>query len=243
MNKVFTRRVSIQARIMFVLIILPLYMYCGSLILSALLKFILVQLSLQIDYVSANTYLNFVMDFIMLIIVFFIIKDEILEQWKDYFKSLKSNLIYGCLVGPATIYGLSILGGLITLAFGGNQLSENQELINIMTQSKPILMIITTVILAPILEEFVFRGIVFGWLYEYNRYVAHIVTALLFAFVHVMMAIFSGNVSEWVQIFVYLFMAFPLSYLYEKSNNIFVPISTHMINNFISIVLLILGNG
>ena len=38
-NQHFTRRVPTQAKWMFVLVILPLYVYCGSLILSALFNF------------------------------------------------------------------------------------------------------------------------------------------------------------------------------------------------------------
>lgn len=239
MNSTFTRRISKQTKIMFVLIILPLYIYCGSLILSALLKFVLMHFPIQLDYLTANAYLNFVMDLAMLVIVFFILKDMIVEQWKDYFKNIKSHLLYGCLIGPLAIYGLGMIGGLITVALGETSVSQNQNMINMMTQSKPILMIITTVVLAPILEEFVFRGIVFGWLYEYNRVLAHLLTAFVFAFVHIMMAIFAGNMAEWLQVFSYFFMALPLSYLYEKSDNIFVPITTHVINNLISILLIL----
>ena len=55
-----------------------------------------------------------------------------------------------------------------------------------------------------------------------------------------MMAILSGNISEWVQIFSYFFMGFVLSYLYEKKNNIYVPILAHMSNNFISVILMMI---
>ena len=66
-------------------------------------------------------------------------------------------------------------------------------------------MAITTIFFAPILEEMIFRGIVFGWLYELSPKLAHFISAFIFGFIHVMMAILSGNISEWVQIF-FLFL-------------------------------------
>lgn len=234
----FTRKISLQTKIMFICVILPIYVYCGSLIVSALLKFLMIHFSWPVDYAAANVYLNLIMDLGLLIIVGLILKDDISQQIKDYPKQLSSNLFQGLLVGPLSIYALSILGGLITLLLGGTSSSQNQALINVLIQSKPFVMIITTVIIAPILEELVFRGIVFSWLYEYNRFFAHIATAFVFAFVHIMIALFSGNMSEWIQIFSYFFMALPLSYLYEKTNNIFVPISTHMTSNLLSVIVL-----
>lgn len=56
-----------------------------------------------------------------------------------------------------------IIGGLITMALGGNQASENQQFIETITTSYPALMIFVSCVLAPILEEMLFRGIVF-WL-------------------------------------------------------------------------------
>ena len=66
------------------------------------------------------------------------------------------------------------------------------------------------------------------------------ISAFVFGFMHVMTAILSGNISEWVQIFSYFFMGMALSFLYEKRNNIFVPVLTHSMNNLISMLLIFL---
>ena len=85
-----------------------------------------------------------------------------------------------------------------------------------------------------------FRGIVFGWIYEWNPKMAHLISAFIFGFIHIMSAVFAGNLLEWVQIFSYGLMGFALSYLYEKQNNIYVPILSHMMNNIISMCLVLL---
>lgn len=243
MNKTltqFTRKVPDQIKWIFIFVILPLYLYCGSIIFNAVLKFIMITFSLQLDYNSANAYLNLMSDFVMLVIVWFVMKDLLKEQFKDFFKNTKNNLIYGCLIGVGLIYAGSFIGGVITTLFGGAQTSQNQAMIETITLTSPVLMIITTVLLAPVLEEFVFRGILFGWAYEINPKFAHILSAFIFAMLHIILALLSGNVAEWIQIFAYFLMAIVLSYLYEKTNNIFVPVLTHMINNLITMIIIIM---
>lgn len=238
-NHSFTRRISTQTKWMAVLVILPLYVFCGSLIGTALLKFIIVTFSLNLDYVSVNTYLNIIVDFGMLIFVGWVLKETMIEQWHDFQKDIKGNLIYGCLIGTAILYGVGLLGGFITLILGGDASSENQALIETIASVHPLMMTTTAVVFAPILEEMIFRCIAFGWVYELNPQLAHLVSGFIFGFVHVMMSVLSGNISEWIQIFSYFFMGIGLSYLYEKKNNIYVPIFAHATNNLISMLLII----
>lgn len=239
-SNVFTRKVPSQVKWMFIFVILPLYFYCSSIIGSALIKFVMVTFSIALDYNTINGLLNLIVDFGLLVIVALIMKDMIIEQWHDFKNDVKGNVIYGCVIGTLLIYLLGLVGGIITLLLGGNQTSENQQLIETITVSHPFIMIFTSVVLAPMLEEFIFRGIVFGWVYELNPKLAHIVSAFIFGLIHIMMAILNGNIAEWVQIFSYFFMGIALSFLYEKKNNIFVPILGHATNNLISMLLILL---
>ena len=101
-------------------------------------------------------------------------------------------------------------------------------------------MVLASVVFAPIFEELLFRGAIFSWLYEVHPLLAHILSGFIFGFVHVMNAVFSGNVGEIIQVFGYFFMGIGLSYLYEKTNNIYVPIITHALNNMIAVVAVIM---
>lgn len=238
-NRAFSRRVPSQAKWMFILIILPLYVYCGSLILSALFKFLIIQFGFEFDYNQLNAYLNLIFDLILLLLGVWLLKDSLIEQFKDFKTNIKKYLFNGCVVGVLLIYACQLIGGLLTLALGGNQSSENQELIEAITASYPILMIFVSCVLAPVVEEILFRGIVFGWIYEWNPKMAHLISSFIFGFIHIMSAVLTGNISEWVQIFSYCFMGFVLSYLYEKHNNIYVPILSHMMNNIISMCIVL----
>ena len=137
------------------------------------------------------------------------------------------------------LFVASIVGGLLSMAFGAQTDSQNQAVIENLAQAHPVIIVITSVILAPIVEELLFRGTIFGWLYELHPMIAHLGSAFLFGFVHIMDAVLSGNYQEWFQIFAYFLMGAVLSFLYEKRNNIYVPILSHMMNNLISILLVL----
>ena len=122
------------------------------------------------------------------------------------------------------------------MLLGGSDTSANQSLIESVVDSKPLLMFFTTVLLAPVLEEIIFRGMMFAWVYEKFPRFAHLISSFLFAFAHVALGMLSGNVGEFIQIVPYFLMALVLSKLYEKTNNIYVPIIAHTVNNFIAVV-------
>lgn len=238
-NSSFTRKIPLQTKWLFVLVILPLYMYCASLIGSAAIKFVILNFSVTLDEVTINAYLNAIVDLGMLVIVWWILKDTMIQQWHDFKKDIKGNLIYGCLIGTGLLYALGIVGALITLFLGGESSSENQALIETIASAHPLIMSVSAVLFAPVLEEMIFRCVVFGWVYEISPKLAHLVSGFVFGFVHVMMSVLSGNIAEWIQIFSYFFMGIALSYLYEKKNNIYVPICAHAVNNLISMLLTI----
>lgn len=88
--------------------------------------------------------------------------------------------------------------------------------------------IIALVIIAPIFEELVFRGFLFGYLKKNcNIYIAAIIQALLFGLAH-------GNIIQGSYAFVLgLFLAFSL----VQSKSLICPIVIHMTNNLIGGVI------
>lgn len=235
----FTRKISNQTKLMMLLVFIPFYFFCGSIIASAIIKFCIIQFSLVLDETTVVAYLNLLLDLVFALIILLIFKDSLIEQWKDFFKEKKENILYGFVIGFVMLFVASIVGGLLSMAFGAQTDSQNQAVIENLAQAHPVIIVITSVILAPIVEELLFRGTIFGWLYELHPTIAHLGSAFLFGFVHIMDAVLSGNYQEWFQIFAYFLMGAVLSFLYEKRNNIYVPILSHMMNNLISILLVL----
>ena len=236
----FNRKLTLQMKLMVLLVVLPFYFFCGSIIVSALLKFIAVELGVVLHENTATALLNVMLDGILVVISLFIFKDSLKEQFKDFNLHFKDNLIYAFIKGPLIVYGCSFIGGILSYAFQGNVTSENQALLEVLISEHFVLMVFASVVLAPIFEELLFRGTVFAWFYEYNSVLAHILSGFIFGFVHVMNAVLSGNVGELVQVFSYFFMGVGLSFLYEKTNNIYVPMITHALNNLIAVLMVMM---
>lgn len=237
----FTRKISTQAKWLLVLVIAPLYFFSGSLIGTAVLMLAVNKFSLSADNLLLTTILNLGLQLVFVSIGVLTLKDTLIPQWKDFIKNVKGHLKYAFLIGPALLFGANIIGSLITMAFVSNDTSMNQAMIETMAHSYPVMVLITTVILAPIFEELMFRGMIFGWLYEVNSYFAHIASGFIFGFIHIMNALATGSFSEWFMIFAYMFMGMILSYLYEKRNNIYVPILAHSTINLISMIMVLSG--
>lgn len=235
----FTRKLTLQTKLFMLFIVFPLYLLCGNIIVSAFLKFLVLSFHLNLSVVDANAYLNLIIDLMYLIICCLVFKTELKEQIDDLLNFKIKRLLNELIVGTLLLFVFGIIGGIITSLLGGTNSSENQNLINEMFKTHYIIIFVTAVFFAPIVEEILFRGTIFAWINEYNLTIALIISSFLFGFIHVMNAVFSGNASEFIQIFPYMFKGFVLAYLYKKNNNIMIPILTHVLNNLIGLLLLL----
>jgi membrane protease YdiL (CAAX protease family) len=91
-----------------------------------------------------------------------------------------------------------------------------------------ILIIFLAVVIAPLLEEVLFRGLLQTVIRSYvgRPWPAVIVTSILFAMVH-------ENLEHWPALFV---LGMGLGYVYEKSGSLFQPIFMHALFNGVTIV-------
>ena len=120
--------------------------------------------------------------------------------------------------------------------------SQNQKAVVSMVTSFPAFGVYYTVIFAPIVEELVFRGAIFRWLRTQKGFgFAMLVSCFLFAAMHVLISISSGNYLDLVNIFVYGVMAAYLCLAYEVTGSIYCPILIHFLNNLISIIVILMG--
>ncbi|ALV22689.1 CPBP family intramembrane glutamic endopeptidase [Carnobacterium antarcticum] len=104
--------------------------------------------------------------------------------------------------------------------------SENTQQILLSIDKYPLYLIIVS-IMAPIMEEFVFRKVIFGFFYDITGGVgAAVISSLLFAFMH-----FDSH------ILLYSTIGFVFSYLYVKTKNIATPIIAHVLMNTVVVLL------
>lgn len=89
------------------------------------------------------------------------------------------------------------------------------------------LFLLTTVLFGPIMEEFVFRKVIFGFFFDLTGTIgAAVISSLLFAFVHM-----DGH------FLVYSTMGFIFCFLYKKTKNIATPMIAHVGMNTVAVIL------
>lgn len=142
-------------------------------------------------------------------------------------------------------YGLMFIGSAVAVVFVQvigiifNYLPSeavNQQAIQASLFSKyGFLMIIVTVVFAPLFEELIFRKAFFS-LFK-KEYVALVFTSLLFGLIHVVgEASLLGFITNWIT---YSTSGFVLGYIYIKNNhNIWSSILIHAVYNAVAIVLM-----
>ena len=93
------------------------------------------------------------------------------------------------------------------------------------------------VVLAPIVEEILFRGIVFGTIAGKNKTAAYIVSTVLFAAYHLWSYLFAG--VDFILILLYSIEYVPgavfFAKSYDESGNIWTPILMHAVMNYVAI--------
>ena len=88
-------------------------------------------------------------------------------------------------------------------------------------------MLIATVIISPIFEEILYRGLMYNKLKQIsNAFIAILISSILFALLHIPGYGFN------IKIFCFVLDGILLTYCYEKTDNIYVPILVHSVNNF-----------
>lgn len=105
--------------------------------------------------------------------------------------------------------------------------SENtQDIINLI-ESFPVVILVSSII-GPILEEIVFRKIIFGSLHKkMNFFFAALISSVIFALAHM----------EPEHVILYSAMGFTFAFLYVKTKRIIVPIIAHVTMNTFVVLL------
>jgi len=89
-------------------------------------------------------------------------------------------------------------------------------------------MLIVTTVLAPIVEETIFRGALFGTIRQKNRIAAYVVSVLLFGLFHVWDHIlFDFSQTALLLIIQYIPPSIALAWCYDRSGTIWAPIILH----------------
>ncbi len=149
------------------------------------------------------------------------------------------DLVQAVILGFVMYYVGNFLFSLIVTWLELDITSFNDETIQLLAQENMTVMVICSVLLAPIVEETLVRGLLFGTIHRQNRILAYAVTTVFFAAIHVWQYLFVFDPKEvLLAALQYIPAGIALGWTYEKANSIWAPIALHMIINAISFGIL-----
>lgn len=176
-------------------------------------------------------------EIIYILILFYVFREQFKKNFKDFKKNfqpyIKKYMQYWALA-----FSLMLISNMIIITLFPNSVATNQEIVNNNLMVAPFYMVISAVLLAPFLEEIIFR---LGFRYIFKNDALFIIASgLIFGSLHVIGSY--QNLIDLIYVIPYSIPGFIFAYTLVKSKNIFIPISLHLFHNgimmFVQIILL-----
>ncbi|HWJ76659.1 MAG TPA: type II CAAX endopeptidase family protein [Niallia sp.] len=165
---------------------------------------------------------------VTLLICLFLLRHEMKNPIRNNPTSIPASI--GWAIGGIflSLFAQSI-AGYIEQLLGIDVASENTEQILSIIDAAPIAILVVS-IAGPILEELVFRKILFGSLYKkFGFFLSALISSLIFALAHM----------DFIHTLMYASMGFTFAFLYVQTKRILVPIVAHVsMNTFVVIIQL-----
>ena len=175
----------------------------------------------------------FVLNFCMVMLIFhnFLLKD--LRLCTGRIGKILGTAGLGFLMYMGANFALSILILTLDPAFA----NVNDAAIADMAASDYWIIAFCTVVLVPVTEELLFRGVLFAGLYNRSRFAAYTVSAALFCTVHVIGYIGTYPLQTLLLCLLqYIPPSLCLGWAYAKSDSIFAPVLIHTLVNALGIL-------
>ncbi len=188
-----------------------------------------------------NPNVDFIYAILLLLLSVHFTKDFWVEMGRrfkhDVFLNLKTILITLPLMLVTSIalnYAITTLTGL-----DGSQ--NQNELIKIFGDY-PLLLVFQALIFAPIIEELMYRGLLFGMLQKRSQVFAIVFSSFFFGMAHVYPSLFDGKFMDLLFLPTYFMLGFWLNRAYIKTKSLYTPVILHFINNAIGVFAIYLSS-
>ena len=180
---------------------------------------------------ASDAEVNFLFYFVNFLATLLIFRKFLSRNWGTAKNNLLRMGLY-VLLGLFLYWASSLVMAEVTYYLMPDFVNINDMSIAAMSQGGFLLTAIGTVILVPVAEECLFRGLLFRGMYSQSRWAASAISSLCFCLPHVSAYIGSYDWAVLALCFIqYLPAGLILAWSYEKSNTIFTPILIHTIIN------------
>ena len=150
------------------------------------------------------------------------------ENFGDACKSLLAGLV--------ALYGLNELVYRLSNLVIPNRTNLNNGAVSVQLDNAPHMTLVIVLLLAPFVEEVLFRGLVFGNLKYKSRGLAYLVSCLLFALLHVwQFAIVHQDITYFLLMVQYLVPGIVLAWAYDHSGTLWTSVGLHALANALSV--------
>lgn len=214
--------------------------FVGFLIVYPIIGVLLSQNSSQIDFEISSGVLNGIVIFTIVTTVWLawpLLKHEKKQATKPI--NLKKILLTYIMMYVAVLV-INVALSYITQS----DTSQNQALIIEAMKLNPTYVILSAVIMAPVVEEIVFRGVLYRKIRNANRfYAAIVISAFSFGLMHVLQSALELNYADLVFIVVYIVLGLFFAKIYEETGKLSNAIMLHFINNAVGIVAILVTLG
>ena len=199
-------------------------------LLPTLIKYVIAYLANGSLSEEVSVILSIIIEVLTLAVILLLFNKRIKENYIDLKKNHKkyfSKYFKFYLIGLAIMY---ISNAILIFVFNGG-LAGNEESIRSILLVHPIYVYISAVLIAPSVEELVFRGAIKNIIPNSILYI--LCSGLIFGGMHLV-----GNVNSIIDllyIIPYSSLGIAFAYIYSKTDNIFVTMMLHTMHNGILI--------
>lgn len=210
---------------------LPFYLV----LLSAIIQYVFRWLSLPLTELTLNI-VYFVVNLTAVLIIF----HRFLRQ--RFFGGSFWLYVQSVILGFVLYYASTYLIDLAVNLLGGTMTLYNNNTIAGLVDTNYYVMLFITIILAPVIEETLIRGLVFGSVHGVSRPMAYILSCIIFTLMHSWQYFGAYPLgSVLLSCLPYIPASVALAWVYEKSGTIWASITLHALINAISFGVLRLG--
>ena len=178
--------------------------------------------------------LNLFSNLCLVIIFFFIYKDDLRKEFKKFREDPWEKINIGLGYWAIGIIIMIVSNLVINRIVGGG--ASNEEAVQSMIKSLPLVMLINAGFIAPFSEEMVFRKAFRDVLKK--RWLFAICSGFIFGLLHCL----GGPLIEYLYIIPYGILGFSFALAYDKTDTVFTPLFLHTFHNTALILVSILKN-
>ena len=208
-----------------------LYMAFSLLALPVVLNWLNGQLADPMNEGTLNL-VFYLTNFLFILCIFRrFLRDSLVAAWRDIW-----NFIQAVVLGYVAYWAASKAMDFVMSYLLPGFSNINDAAITAMAKSNYTLMLIGVVLLVPLAEEMLFRGLIFRNLWQSSKVAAYLLSVAAFSAIHVLGYIGSEDIATLIVCFLqYLPAGLCLAWTYTKADNIFAPTLVHAIVNAVAI--------